>query len=262
LNNIAVRVEGISKRYRIGTIATYKTIRESMVNVISAPFHRKGTADSSPIKHYIWALKDVSFEVERGQVLGVIGRNGSGKSTLLKVLSRIIQPTEGRAEIYGSVGSLLEVGTGFHPELTGRENILLNASILGMKKTDVKRKMDDIIDFAGDVVKNFIDTPVKHYSSGMYVRLAFSVAAHFNPEVLIVDEVLAVGDADFQEKSLGTMGEIAKSGRTVIFVSHNMNAIRKLCTHAILLESGKVTETGLVNDVAAKYVKAMSQTGV
>jgi lipopolysaccharide transport system ATP-binding protein len=261
VSNISIKAEGLSKRYRIGTIAGYKTIRETLEGVFMAPFRRGRTSDSSTVKKYIWALKDVSFEVERGQVMGVIGRNGSGKSTFLKVLSRIVNPTEGRVEIHGHVGSLLEVGTGFHPELTGRENIQLNAAILGMKKADVKRNMEGIIDFAGEAVKNFIDTPIKHYSSGMFVRLAFAVAAHFNPEVLIVDEVLAVGDAAFQEKCLGTMDGLAKSGHTVVFVSHNMDAVRKLCTQAIMLESGKIVDIGKVEDVAAKYVKSISGAG-
>ncbi len=256
MNNVVIRTEKLSKRYRIGTIAGYKTIREALLGAFGAPFKRK-VSEEQHGKNFIWALKDVSFEVERGQVMGVIGRNGSGKSTLLKLLSRIVYPTEGRAEISGQVGSLLEVGTGFHPELTGRENISLNAAILGMRQSDVKSKLIDIIDFAGDTVKNLIDTPVKRYSSGMYVRLAFAVAAHFNPEVLIVDEVLAVGDAAFQEKCLGTMGDIAKSGRTVLFVSHNMDAIRKLCTQAIWLEAGKIVEIGPVKQVAENYTKSM-----
>jgi lipopolysaccharide transport system ATP-binding protein len=256
VSDITIKVENLGKRYRIGTIGTYKTIRETMVNLFTKPFSRREDAVVSA-KDYIWALKDVSFEVKKGQVLGVIGKNGSGKSTLLKVLSRIIYPTEGQAEIHGHVGSLLEVGTGFHPELTGRENILLNAAILGMKKVDVKRNMEQIIDFAGDVVRNFIDTPVKRYSSGMYVRLAFAVAAYFNPEVLIVDEVLAVGDAAFQSKCLGTMEDIAKSGRTVVFVSHSMAAIQQLCTRAIYLDSGRIIKDGKTEEVTQMYNKAV-----
>jgi lipopolysaccharide transport system ATP-binding protein len=257
VNDITIKVDNLSKRYRIGTIGTYKTIRETLVNTFLKPFSRRQNTENQG-KQYIWALKNVSFQVERGQVMGVIGRNGSGKSTLLKVLSRIIYPTEGQAEIHGHVGSLLEVGTGFHPELTGRENIFLNAAILGMKQDVVKRNMEAIIDFSGETVKNFIDTPVKRYSSGMYVRLAFAVAAYFNPEVLIVDEVLSVGDAAFQEKSLGTMGAIAKSGRTVVFVSHSMDAVRKLCNRVILLEGGQVIKEGGVQEVTAQYEKLMS----
>src|SRR5438034_2934919 len=198
----------------------------------------------------IWALKDVSFEVKHGEVLGIIGRNGAGKSTLLKILSRITEPTSGRAEVYGRVGSLLEVGTGFHPDLTGRENIYLNGTILGMKKREIDLGFDEIVDFSG--VEKFIDTPVKRYSSGMRVRLAFSVAAHLEPEILIVDEVLAVGDAEFQKKCLGKMGDVAHEGRTVLFVSHNMNAVKSLCGRALLLANGLLSLNGPVNSVIEK----------
>ena len=256
--DIAIRVENLGKRYRIGSTAGYKTLRESLLNAATAPFRRLRSAINQPSTtgqktHYIWAVRNVSFEIGRGQAVGIIGKNGSGKSTLLKILSRITRPTEGRAEILGRVASLLEVGTGFHPELTGRENINLNAAVLGMKRAEVKRKFDAIIDFAGDTVKNYIDTPVKRYSSGMYVRLAFAIAAHLDPEVLLVDEVLAVGDAEFQKKCLGKMGDIAKSGRTVVFVSHNMTAISRLCDSVILLEAGKVKMDGTSEEVIGEY---------
>jgi lipopolysaccharide transport system ATP-binding protein len=201
---------------------------------------------------HIWALKDVSFEINHGEVVGIIGRNGAGKSTLLKILSRTTDPTQGYAEIYGRVGSLLEVGTGFHPELTGRENIYLNAAILGMRRREIDRKFDEIVDFAE--VEKFLETPVKHYSSGMYVRLAFAVAAHLEPEILLVDEVLAVGDANFQKKCLGKMGEVAKEGRTVLFVSHNMFSLQNLCLKGILLESGQIAMQGGIADVINKYL--------
>jgi lipopolysaccharide transport system ATP-binding protein len=204
-------------------------------------------------------LKDVSFEVEPGEVVGIIGRNGAGKSTLLKILSRITKPTEGMVEIHGRVGSLLEVGTGFHPELTGRENIYLNGSILGMRKAEIDRKFDEIVAFAE--VEEFIDTPVKRYSSGMYVRLAFAVAAHLEPEILVIDEVLAVGDAAFQKKCLGKMGDVAKEGRTVLFVSHNMQAVQSLCRRAILIEAGRVVATGGAKAVVSRYLASISEMG-
>src|SRR5947199_2888083 len=229
----AIKVEGLGKRYRIGANQqAYKTLKEKLNATAAAPFRAarhlltgNGNGHSqSAIRNLksetIWALKDVSFEIKRGEVVGIVGRNGAGKSTLLKILSRITEPTEGCADIYGRVGSLLEVGTGFHPELTGRENIYLNGTILGMKRIEIERKFDEIVAFAE--IEKFIDTPVKHYSSGMYVRLAFAVAAHLEPEILVVDEVLAVGDVDFQEKCLGRMGEVAHRGTTVLFVSHNM----------------------------------------
>jgi lipopolysaccharide transport system ATP-binding protein len=204
-----------------------------------------------PTDDSIWALRDISFEVKRGEVIGIIGRNGAGKSTLLKILSRITEPTEGTADIYGRVASLLEVGTGFHPELTGRENIFLNGAILGMRKTEIARKFDEIIAFAE--VEKFIDTPVKHYSSGMYVRLAFAVAAHLEPEILLVDEVLAVGDAAFQKKCLGKIGDVTKEGRTVLFVSHNMGSIMQLCRSGILLAEGRIEITGKIAEVITNY---------
>jgi lipopolysaccharide transport system ATP-binding protein len=232
-----IKAEQISKQYRIGTgaAARYSTLRETLMTALRLPFRngrRRGSGEGSTI----WALKDVSFEVQPGEVIGIIGRNGAGKSTLLKILSRITEPTAGRAELYGRVGSLLEVGTGFHPELTGRENIFLNGSILGMTRKEIGRKFDEIVAFAE--VGRFTDTPVKRYSSGMYLRLAFAVAAHLEPEILVIDEVLAVGDAAFQKKCIGKMSDVARQGRTVLFVSHNMTAVRSLCARAILLEQG------------------------
>jgi ABC-type polysaccharide/polyol phosphate transport system ATPase subunit len=257
MTNIAIRVEGLGKQYRIGgPQASYRTIRESVVEAVQAPFRRlasvvrgQSTVASNEI---IWALKDVSFEVQRGEVVGIIGRNGAGKTTLLKILSRITEPTEGYAEIHGRVGSLLEVGTGFHPELTGRENVYLNGAILGMKRAEIDRKFDEIVAFAE--VEKFIDTPVKHYSSGMYVRLAFAVAAHLEPEILLVDEVLAVGDAAFQKKCLGKMRVVAGEGRTVLFVSHSMQAIKSLCDRCILLKQGSVCVEGPAPQVADRYI--------
>lgn len=252
-----IQVEKLGKRYRIGTSGPrYGTLRDSL----AAPFkrfRRNGnlTSDVGPPTSgdTIWALKDVSFEVMPGEVVGIIGRNGAGKSTLLKILSRITEPTTGAVDIYGRVGSLLEVGTGFHPELTGRENILLNGSILGMKRTEIQSKFDEIVAFAE--IEKFIDTPVKHYSSGMYVRLAFAVAAHLEPEILLVDEVLAVGDAAFQKKCLGKIGEVAGEGRTVLFVSHNMAAVRVLCTRGILLKEGTIAMIGQIGSVVDEYLR-------
>jgi lipopolysaccharide transport system ATP-binding protein len=263
MSDIAIRVEGLGKRYRIGTSrARYGTLRDSLTETFTAPFRRfrrnnNGHSDNSQSairssqSDHIWALRDVSFEVKRGEVIGIIGRNGAGKSTLLKVLSRITEPTTGSVDIYGRVGSLLEVGTGFHPELTGRENIYLNGAILGMKKTEIEKRFDEIVSFAE--VEQFIDTPVKYYSSGMYLRLAFAVAAHLEPEILIVDEVLAVGDAQFQKKCLGKIGDVAKAGRTVLFVSHNMGAITRFCQRAIWLDEGKVVIDSLSNEVVNRY---------
>jgi lipopolysaccharide transport system ATP-binding protein len=246
----AITVEGISKRYRIGELqSAYGTLRDSLaasVKQLTGREHR-------PHHEEFWALKDVSFEVAEGEVLGVIGRNGAGKSTLLKVLTRITAPTAGRAEIRGRVGSLLEVGTGFHPELTGRENIYLNGAILGMKRREIQAKLPEIVDFSG--VERFIDTPVKRYSSGMYVRLAFSVAAHLEPEILVVDEVLSVGDAEFQARCLGRMEDFSQTGRTVLFVSHNMQAVAQLCDRALWLESGEVVEDGRSEELVAHYLQ-------
>ncbi len=249
-----ISVRNLSKQYRIGMRGPrYRTLRESLAGAFMAPFRsRKDTGASAD---FIWALKDVSFDVQRGEVLGLIGRNGAGKSTLLKVLSEITYPTEGRVEIRGRVGSLLEVGTGFHPELTGRENIFLNGAILGMTRAEITRKFDEIVSFAE--VEKFIDTPVKRYSSGMYVRLAFAVAAHLEPEILLVDEVLAVGDTQFQKKCMGKMGDVARGeGRTIIFVSHNMAAIEALCERCILLDGGRVAADGPVEQVISAYQAA------
>jgi len=248
-----VLVTNLGKQYQLGTRETgYDTLRESLVQAMRAPMRRlRGTSKRNV--ETIWALKNVSFEVAPGEVLGIIGRNGAGKSTLLKVLSRITVPSTGRAELYGRVASLLEVGTGFHPELTGRENVYLNGAILGMSKAEIDRKFDQIVAFAE--LEKFLDTPVKRYSSGMYMRLAFAVSSHLEPEILIVDEVLAVGDAAFQKKCLGKMGEVAKAGRTVIFVSHNMTAIRSLCQRAIWLDNGEILESGETNSVILNYIQ-------
>lgn len=255
MSDIVIQVEGLSKRYRIGKRERYLTLRDSLARsskrVINL-FRDKETEKSKAENNYIWALKDISFEVKKGEIVGIIGKNGAGKSTLLKILSRITEPTEGCAEIYGRVGSLLEVGTGFHPELTGRENIYLNGAILGMKRSEIQRKFDEIVDFAE--IEKFLDTPIKYYSSGMYVRLAFAVAAHLEPEILLVDEVLAVGDAAFQKKCLGKMGDVAREGRTVLFVSHSMPAVQSLCTRAIMLEEGRMRLQGEVWPVIDTYL--------
>jgi lipopolysaccharide transport system ATP-binding protein len=251
-SDIAIRVRGLGKKYTIGgPQEKYLTMRDAIVNSMKAPFRRLATRGADQSTNEFWALKDVSFDVHKGEVVGIIGRNGAGKSTLLKILSRITTPTEGEVELHGRVGSLLEVGTGFHPEMTGRENIFLNGSILGMKKNEIEQKFDEIVRFAE--IDKFIDTPVKRYSSGMYVRLAFAVAAHLEPEILVVDEVLAVGDAGFQKKCLGKMGEVAKEGRTVLFVSHNMGAIRQLCSEAILLDAGHIVMSGDVEQIIQIY---------
>ena len=257
MSNVVIRAEGLSKHYRLGAIGG-ATLREDLQRWWGHLRRRPdsttthGAGDSASSGDH-WALQDVSFEVHRGEVLAVIGRNGAGKSTLLKILSRTTAPSSGLAKVRGRIGSLLEVGTGFHPELTGRENIYLNGSILGMKKREIVQKIDEIIDFSG--VERFIDTPVKRYSSGMYVRLAFSVAAHLEPEILIVDEVLAVGDADFQKKCLGKMEGVAADGRTVIFVSHNLAAVSKLCSRSILLEQGKLIANASTQEVISQYMR-------
>jgi lipopolysaccharide transport system ATP-binding protein len=262
VDTCAIRVENLGKQYKIGLAPErYRTLRDTIAQTFTAPFHKKVPSDSPRLgpstalknglspntggtehrngtEHHFWALKDISFDVNRGQVLGVIGRNGAGKSTLLKILARITEPTQGIAEVHGRVGSLLEVGTGFHPELTGRENIYLNGAILGMKRSEIDRKFAEIVDFSE--VEKFIDTPVKRYSSGMYLRLAFAVAAHMEPEILVVDEVLAVGDAEFQRKCMGKMSDVAQTGRTVLFVSHNMSAIQRLTEETIVLEKGRL----------------------
>lgn len=258
MSQIAIRAENLGKQYRIGTPAIrYQTLRELVSERFSAPGLNSRQKEKDD---HIWAIRDVSFEVQQGQVLGVIGRNGAGKSTLLKVLSRVTHPTEGLAEIHGRVGSLLEVGTGFHPELTGRENIYLNGAILGMKRTEIERKFDEIVAFSE--VENFIDTPVKRYSSGMYLRLAFAVAAHLEPEILVVDEVLAVGDAEFQRKCLGKMSDVAQQGRTVLFVSHNMSAILRLTEESLVIEKGRVAMRAPTAQAVDYYLsKGFSQEG-
>ena len=238
MSEIAIRVENLGKQYRIGSqLDIYPTLRDSIADWVRWP-GRLLRGQLPARGDTIWALKDISFEVKKGEVLGVVGRNGAGKSTLLKILSRVTEPTEGLAEIHGRVGSLLEVGTGFHPELTGRENISLNGAILGMKRNEINAKFDEIVEFSG--VEKFIDTPVKRYSSGMYLRLAFAVAAHMEPEILVVDEVLAVGDSEFQRKCLGKMSDVASEGRTVLFVSHNMSAILRLTQETIVLQDGQL----------------------
>ena len=259
MNDIVIQVENLGKLYRIGTARDRnKTLREALSDMTLAPFRRIRNAFSPPVSNdvnpseFIWALKDVSFDVKRGEVIGIIGRNGAGKSTLLKILSRITEPTEGRIIMQGRVGSLLEVGTGFHSELTGEENIYLSGTILGMSSNEISRKFDEIVAFAE--VKKFIHTPVKHYSTGMYLRLAFAVAAHLDPEILLVDEVLAVGDAEFQKKCLGKMGDVANAGRTVLFVSHNMAAVQSLCKTALQLESGHIVQTGDSKSVVSAYL--------
>lgn len=248
MTDIVIKAESLGKRYRIQhqQDQSYRTFREAIAGV----FRRGGLPRKQDVEEF-WALKDVNFEVARGDVVGIVGRNGAGKSTLLKVLSRITEPTQGAIELNGRVASLLEVGTGFHPELTGRENIFLNGSILGMRQQEIRRKFDEIVDFAE--VERFIDTPVKRYSSGMYMRLAFSVAAHLEPEILIVDEVLAVGDSAFQKKCLGRMEEVSAGGRTVLFVSHNIGALLSICKKGILLEGGRCVMTGEIGDVVRRY---------
>jgi lipopolysaccharide transport system ATP-binding protein len=259
-----IQVRNLGKQYQLGAaVAQYDTLRESLMRAASAPL-RKLRARGNGDQDTLWALKDVSFEVHQSEVVGIIGRNGAGKSTLLKVLSQITGPTTGEVDLYGRVASLLEVGTGFHPELTGRENIYLNGAILGMQRVEIERKFDEMVAFAE--VEKFLDTPVKRYSSGMYVRLAFAVAAHLEPEILIIDEVLAVGDAAFQKKCLGKMGDVARQGRTVLFVSHNMPAVKALCGRAILLNEGKVLLDGSVDSVVNAYLTGdsdeMARTGV
>ncbi|MGB1216323.1 MAG: polysaccharide ABC transporter ATP-binding protein [Saprospiraceae bacterium] len=247
MSDIAIKVENISKKYELGSIGT-GTLYHSMWNFIDKIKGKQLAQDEGTF----WALKDINFEVKQGDVVGIIGKNGAGKSTLLKVLSKITEPTTGRISINGRVASLLEVGTGFHPELTGRENIFLNGSILGMTKSEIIRKFDEIVEFSG--VKKFIDTPVKRYSSGMYVRLAFAVAAHLEPEILIIDEVLAVGDAEFQKKCLGKMKDVAGQGRTVLFVSHNMDAVKNLCSKCIFIDKGQIRSCGDTNTIIKEYI--------
>ena len=257
--DLALRCQNLSKQYRIGTPETYKTLRDSIANTALAPF-RRSKNNSSNGQGHIWALQDVSFEIQRGEIVGIIGLNGAGKSTLLKILSRITGPTRGSAQIHGRVGSLLEVGTGFHPELTGRENIYLNGAILGMRKTEIDRKFDEIVAFAG--VEKFLDTPVKRYSSGMYVRLAFGVAAHLETEVLLVDEVLAVGDAQFQKKCFEKIRDIGVQGRTILFVSHNMAAVRSICKQALIIEKGRVAAQGEIDQTVDQYLSQVNAASI
>jgi lipopolysaccharide transport system ATP-binding protein len=264
-----IKIDNLSKLYHIGERrrTRYRTFREAVGNALANPWKRfrrlssgmgsiRGDGDSTAPRGTFWALRDVSFEVRAGEVIGIVGRNGAGKSTLLKILSRITKPTRGTAVLRGRIASHLEVGTGFHPELTGRENIFLNGAILGMSRKETARKFDEIVDFAA--VEAFVDTPVKHYSSGMYVRLAFAVAAHLEPEILIIDEVLAVGDAEFQAKCLGKLGAAARSGRTVLFVSHNLAAVQNLCKKAVLLAKGRVDAVGNCEDVLRIYLQSVS----
>jgi lipopolysaccharide transport system ATP-binding protein len=264
MSQLAIRLEGISKLYHIGKRQDDReAIKGILAGAITAPFRaagrllsRKSAQDSDQT---FWALKDISFDVKHGEIVGVIGRNGAGKSTLMKIMCRITEPTEGSGEINGRVGSLLEVGTGFHPELTGRENLFLNGAILGMRKAEIERKFDEIVAFAE--IDRFIDTPVKHYSSGMYVRLAFAVAAHLEPEILLVDEVLAVGDAAFQRKCLGKMSEVSKGGRTVLLISHNMAAIENLCHKGVVIEEGRLTFAGETDHAIEHYLQRNRANG-
>ena len=259
MSDLAIQVERLGKQYAIGGAERrYDTFREALTHSLSSPFHKlRKLGGRAKAEERFWALKDVCFEVKRGEVLGIVGRNGAGKSTLLKVLSKITSPTEGRVTTFGRVASLLEVGTGFHPELTGRENIYLNGAVLGMSRVEVERKFSDIVEFSE--VETFLDTPVKRYSSGMYVRLAFAVAAHLEPDVLLVDEVLAVGDAEFQRRCLGKMEEVSSGGRSVLFISHNLPSVLSLCEKAIWLEDGKIREHGSTRSVVSKY---LSQTAL
>lgn len=261
MSEIAIKIEGLSKLYRIGKLEKYPTIREALVRAASAPLRAvrswASAQDNGAGPDRIWALRDLDLEVKQGEVVGIIGRNGAGKSTLLKVVSGITEPTSGYADIYGRVGSLLEVGTGFHMELTGRENIFMNGAILGMCRHEIRRKFDEIVAFSE--VEEFLDTPVKRYSSGMYMRLAFAVAAHLETDILLVDEVLAVGDAAFQKKCLGKMGDVAKGGRTILFVSHNLLAIETLCNRLIWLEEGRIADQGDPEQLIAGYLRKSLQ---
>src|SRR5213596_3448665 len=253
--DVAIRCQGLGKQYRLGPRQRYRALRDTLPALALAPFRglRSAIGFGRPTAQgaTLWALRDVSFEVSAGEIVGIIGANGAGKSTLLKILSRITEPTEGQAEIHGRVGSLLEVGTGFHPELTGRENVYLSGAILGMSKAEIDRKFDEIVAFAE--VEKFIDTPVKHFSIGMRMRLGFAVAAHLEPEILLVDEVLSVGDINFQKKCLGKMGDVAQGGRTILFVSHQMNQIRRLCQRALWIEAGQTRSDGPAKLVVNQY---------
>jgi lipopolysaccharide transport system ATP-binding protein len=253
LGRAVIQVEGLGKQYHIGQARGPRNLREDLMELVRAPFRSGGSSGASADHGMVWALREVSLEVERGEVVGIIGGNGAGKSTLLKILSRIVAPTEGRVRIEGRIGSLLEAGTGFHSELTGRENVYMSGAILGMRKAEIERKFNEIVTFAD--IGPFLDTPVKRYSSGMQVRLAFAVAAHLEPEVLIVDEVLAVGDAEFQKRCLGRMQDVARgAGRTVLFVSHNMDAVQRLCARSVLLEHGRVIAAGPTPGIVAQYL--------
>jgi lipopolysaccharide transport system ATP-binding protein len=262
MSDTAIRCDGLGKRYRVGERQRYKALRDVIMDGLKRPFRSmradlRSSGDSAESESTIWALQDVSFEVKQGEVVGVIGRNGAGKSTLLKILSRITEPTQGLAEITGRVGSLLEVGTGFHPELTGRENIFLNGAILGMKKAEIACRFDEIVAFAE--VEKFIDTPVKRYSNGMYLRLAFAIAAHMETEILLVDEVLGVGDAQFQKRCFEKFRQISRGGRTIFFVSHNMAALRTACQNGMILDRGRVIGRGEINTVADRYLASLSK---
>jgi ABC-type polysaccharide/polyol phosphate transport system ATPase subunit len=253
MTEIVMHAEELGKRYRVGERERYFALRDVLARAVAAPFRRNGPRRT---RDYLWALRDVSFDVSRGEIVGLIGRNGAGKTTLLKLLSRITRPTTGLAEVHGRVGSLLEVGTGFHPELTGRENVYLSGAILGMRKSEIVRKFDEIVSFAS--VERFIDTPLKHFSTGMQMRLAFAVAAHLEPEILLVDEVLAVGDLEFQKKCLGKMSEVTKTGRTIIFVSHQMNQIRRLCQRCMWIDGGRIRLSGSMLEVVSAYEASFS----
>jgi homopolymeric O-antigen transport system ATP-binding protein len=256
-----ISVRNLGKRYRLGQRSSerYKVLRDVLTEKAQAMFRRRSNGQCSRTDNEIWALRDVSFDVKHGEVVGIIGRNGAGKSTLLKILSRITDPSEGQVRIKGRVASLLEVGTGFHPELTGRENVFLNGAILGMSRAEIKVKFDEIVAFAE--IEKFLDTPVKRYSSGMYVRLAFAVAAHLEPEILVVDEVLAVGDAEFQKKCLGKMQEVSRGGRTVLFVSHNMSAVGRLCDRAMLIHLGAIEAEGNSGEIIQRYLSSLVRAG-
>jgi len=254
MSDVVIRAEGLGKQYRIGERERYLALRDLLSRALLAParfFRPRSPASSNGHGHYTWAVKDVSFDIRQGEMVGIVGRNGAGKTTLLKILSRVTKPTEGYAEVRGRMGTLLEVGTGFHPELTGRENVYLSGAILGMTKKEVDRKFDEIVAFSE--VEKFIDTPLKHFSTGMQMRLAFAVAAHLEPEILLVDEVLAVGDLEFQRKCLGKMSEVAKGGRTILFVSHQMNQIRRLCERVFLVDAGGIRTSGRPGEVIAAY---------
>jgi lipopolysaccharide transport system ATP-binding protein len=255
MSDLAISISGLGKQYRIvGSRARYGSLREKLASAAGALFRRNA---GSRKEQTIWALKDISLTVRQGEIVGIIGRNGAGKSTLLKILSRITEPTEGFAEVHGQVGSLLEVGTGFHPELSGRDNVFLNGAILGMRRQEIAKRFDEIVAFSE--VEKFIDTPVKHYSSGMYVRLAFAVAAHLQAENLLVDEVLAVGDAAFQRKCLGKLGEIARQGKTIVFVSHSLSTVQTLCQRGIMLRHGEMFADGRVRDVVTSYLRTLDE---